>query len=137
MPQKRSSSTARASIVENFAICMSNSPPEIWLNINHVFYPTGSSAKKRKSQAATEPDNELTSSMSSDSSSTVETSGLEGKEEKDLILPDYISDELLSSDSSASEPEDASMRISEQLVRESLWGRHTVPSRSHRAQKHP
>ena len=48
------------------------------------------------------------SSLDSDSSTTVDTSSSEGEDEKDLILPDYPSEELTSSESSDSEPEDAS-----------------------------
>ena len=107
MSQKHSSGAARAGIVENFAVCMSNSPSEIWLNIHLVFYPTGSSTKKRKRQATTDPDSKPRSSSDSESSSTVNTSNSEGKDEKDFILPDYPSDELTFSDSSDSELEDA------------------------------
>ena len=42
------------------------------------------------------------------SSSTLDTSSSEGKDEKDLILPKYPSDELRASDSRDSDPEDAS-----------------------------
>ena len=38
-PQKCSLGLARAGIVENFAICMWNSPSEIWPNIQLVFIP--------------------------------------------------------------------------------------------------
>ena len=59
------------------------------------FYPTGSSAKKRKCEAATEPDSKPTPSLDSDSSSTVDTSSSEGEDVKDFILPDYPSDQRL------------------------------------------
>ena len=36
-PEKRSSSATIAGIVENFAICMSNFPSEIWPNIHQIF----------------------------------------------------------------------------------------------------
>ena len=104
-PQKCSSGTARAGIVENLHV---KYPSEIWPNIHLVFYPAGSSAKKRKRQATTDPDREPTSSLDSNSSTTVDTSSSEGEDEKDLILPDYPSEELTSSESSDSEPEDAS-----------------------------
>ena len=58
MPQKRSSGAARAGNVENYAVCMSNSPSKIWTNIHLVFYPAMRSAKKRKCQATTDPDSE-------------------------------------------------------------------------------
>ena len=38
MLQKRSSGHSRAGIVENFAICMLNSPSEIWSNIHFGFF---------------------------------------------------------------------------------------------------
>ena len=72
------------------------------------FYPIGSSTKKRKRQATTKPNSEPASSSSSDSLSTVDTSRLEGEDEKDFILPDYPSYELTPSDSSDSDPENAS-----------------------------
>ena len=102
MPQKHSSSAARAGIVVNFAVCMSNSSSEILPNIHLVFYPTESSPKKRKLQATTDPDGKTTSSLDSESSSTVDTSSSEGEYEKDFILPDYPSEELTSSKSSDS-----------------------------------
>ena len=40
-PQKCSSGTARAGILENFTVCMSNPPLEIQANIHLVFYPPG------------------------------------------------------------------------------------------------
>ena len=61
VPQKCSSGAAAADIVKNFAICLSNSPSEIWPNIHFVFYPAGSSPKKRKRQATADPDSETTS----------------------------------------------------------------------------
>ena len=76
------------------------------------FYPAVSGPKKRKRQSTADPDSETTSSSDSDSSSTVDTSTSEGEDEKDFILPDYPSDELTSSESSASEPEEAPPRIS-------------------------
>ena len=106
-PHKHSSGAASAGIVENFAVCMSNSPSEILLNIHIAFLPTGTSAKKRKHQATTEADSEATSSSSSDSLSTMDTSSSELEDKKDFIIPDYPSEELMSSDSSDSEPEDA------------------------------
>ena len=48
-----------------------------------------------------------TGTLLSDTSSTVDTLTSEGKDEKDFILPDYPSDELTSSESSDSEPEEA------------------------------
>ena len=93
--------------VENLAVCLSHSPSEIWPNIHFVFYPTVSGPKKRKRQSTADPDSEMTSSSDSDSSSTVDTSTSEGEDEKDFILPDYPSDELTSSKSSHSEPEEA------------------------------
>ena len=87
---------------------MSNSPAEIQANIHLVFYPAGSSAKKRKRQATADPDSEPMSSSDSNSSSTVDTSNTEGEDEKDFILSDDPSEELTSSKSSDSEPEDAS-----------------------------
>ena len=65
-----------------------------------------SGPQKRRRQATTDPESETTSS-DSDSSSTVDTSTSEGEDEKDFILPDYPSDELTSSESSDSEPEEA------------------------------
>ena len=91
--------------VENLAVCLSHSPSAIWPNIHFVFYPAGSGNKKRKRQSTADPDSETTSSSDSDSSSTVDTSTSE--DEKDFILPDYPSDELTSSESSDSEPEEA------------------------------
>ena len=102
-PQKRSSGGS----VTNLAVCLSHSPFEIWPNIHFVFYPAVSSPRKRKRQATADPDSETTSSSDSDSSSTVDTSTSEGEDEKDFILPDYLSDELTSSKSSDSEPEEA------------------------------
>ena len=87
--------------VENLAVCLSHSPSEIWPNIH--FYPAVSGPKKRKCQATADPESKTTSS-DSDSSST---STSEGEDEKDFILPDYPSDELTSSESSDSEPEEA------------------------------
>ena len=68
-PQKCSSVAVTAGTVKNFAVCLSNFPSEIWPNIHFVFYPTGSSAKKRKRQATAE-----------------------GEYEKDFIFPDYPSE---------------------------------------------
>ena len=65
-----------------------------------------SGPQKRRRQATADPESETTSS-DSDSSSTVDTSTSEGEDEKDFILPDYPSDELTSSESSDSEPEEA------------------------------
>ena len=63
-------------------------------------------ARKRQATAA-DPDSETTSPSDSDTSSTIDTSTSEGEDEKDFILPDYPSDELTSSESSDSEPEEA------------------------------
>ena len=106
-PQKRSLGAATVGGVENLAVCLSHSPSEIWPNIHFVFCPTVSGPKKRKRQSTADPDSEITSSSDSDSSSTVDTSTSEGEDEKDFILPDYPSDELTSSKSSHSEPEEA------------------------------
>ena len=112
---------------------MSPSSSKILQNIHLVFYATKSSTKKRKCQAVTEPNSGRTSSTSSDSSSTVDTSSSEGKDEKDFILLDYPSDELTSSDSSDSEPEDASTKnLSIGWSEKNHTGRHTVTSRPHR-----
>ena len=73
------------------------------------FYPTGSGPKKRKCQATTDPDSETPSSSEGDSWSTIDTSTSEGEEEKDFILLDYPSEDLTSSESSDSEPEEASV----------------------------
>ena len=90
------------------AVCLSHSPSEIWPNTHSVFSPAVSGPRKRKRQAtAAEPDSETTSPSDSDTSSTVDTSTSEGEDEKDFILPDYPSDELTSSESSDSEPEEA------------------------------
>ena len=89
------------------AVCLSHSPSEIWPN-TLFFSPALSSPRKRKRQAtAADPDSETTSPSDSDTSSTVDTSTSEGEDEKDFILPDYPSDELTSSESSDSEPEEA------------------------------
>ena len=72
------------------------------------FYPAVSGPRKRKRQAtAADPDSETTSPSDSDTSSTVDTSTSEGEDEKDFILQNYPSDELTSSESSESEPEEA------------------------------
>ena len=89
-------------------VCLSHSPSEIWPNTHSVFFPAVSGARKRKRQAtAADPDSETTSPSDSNTSSTVDTSTSEGEDEKDFILPDYPSDELTSSESSDSEPEEA------------------------------
>ena len=61
---------------------------------------------KRQATAA-KTDSKTTSPSYSDTSSTVDTSTSEGEDEKDFILPDYLSDELTSSESRESEPEEA------------------------------
>ena len=116
---------------------MSPSSSKILQNIHLVFYGTKSSTKKRKCQAVTEPNSERASSTSSDSSSTVDTSSSE--DEKDFILLDYPSDELTSSDSSDSEPEDASTknlsigwsekitRVDTQLLQDHIGPKHPRP----------
>ena len=72
------------------------------------FYPAVSGPRKRKRQAAAaNPDSETTSPLDRDTLSTVDTSTSEGEDKKDSILPDYLSDELTSSESSESEPEEA------------------------------
>ena len=71
------------------------------------FYPAVSGPKKRKRQSTADPECETTYSSDSDSSSTVDTSTSEGEDKKDFILPDYPSDELTSSESSESKPEEA------------------------------
>ena len=78
------------------AVCLSHSPSEIWPNTHFVFLP----------QLAA-PGKESADPSDSDTSSTVDTSTSEGEDEKDFILPDYPSDELTSSESSDSEPEEA------------------------------
>ena len=81
---------------------------EIWPNTHFVFYPAVSGNRKRKRQATpAEPDSEMMSTSDSKTSSTVDTLTLEGKDGKDFIIPDYPSDELTSSQSSESEPEEA------------------------------
>ena len=90
--------------VKNLTICLSHSLSEIWPKFILFFIPQ-LAAPKRKRQATADPDSEMTSSSDSDSSSTVNTSTSE--DEKDFILPDYLSDELTSSQSSDSEPEEA------------------------------
>ena len=95
-------------------VCMSNFSSEILPNIHLVFYPTGSRAKKRKCQAATDPVSEQKSSSSSDSSSTVDNSS--------LGMRTY-------SNSSDWEPEEASAK--------NLSKGWSVPSRPHRPPKHP
>ena len=90
--------------VKSLAICLSHSPSEIWPN---TLFLAVSSPRKRKRQAtAADPDSETTSPSDSDTSSTVDTSTSKGKDKKDFILPDYPSDELTSSESSESEPEE-------------------------------
>ena len=93
--------------VKSLAVYLSHSPSEIWPNIHFVFYPAVSGPRKRKRQATADPDSETMSPSDSDTSSTVDTSTSEGGDEKDFILPDYPSDELTSSESSDSEPEEA------------------------------
>ena len=98
--------------VKSLAVCLSHSPSEIWPNAHFVFYPAVSGPRKRKRQAtAADPDSETTSASDSDTSSTVNTLTSEGKDEKDFILPDYPSGELISSESSESEPDEAPPRI--------------------------
>ena len=94
----------------------------MWPNIHFVFYPAVSGPKKRKRQSTADPDSETTSSPDSDSSNTVDTSTSEGEDEKDFILPDYPSEELMSSESNDSEPEEApaknlSTGLSERVTR--------------------
>ena len=102
------------------------------------FSPAVSGPRKRKRQAtATDPDSKTTSPSDSDTSSTVDTSTLEGEDEKDFILPDYPSDELTSSESSESEPEEApaenlSTGWSERVTRVDIQfhGDHVGPKKS-------
>ena len=80
---------ARAGSVENFAVCMWNSSFEIWPNIQLVFYPTVTSAKKRRSQAATKRDSESSPLRAATPLASLDTSRAEGEDEKDSILSDY------------------------------------------------
>ena len=88
-------------------------PPLKFAKYSLCFSPAVSGPRKRKRQGtAADPDSETTSPSDSDTSSTVNTSTSEGEDEKDFILPDYPSDQLTSSESSDSEPEEAPPRIS-------------------------
>ena len=98
--QKRSSGAPTTGIVENFTLCLSNSPSEIWPNIHLIFYPERAAQRKGNAKLP---------SMSC-SKSTVDTSSSDGKDEKGFFLPDYSSEELTSSESSQRMP---SPRISE------------------------
>ena len=100
--------SARAGIVENFAICMSNSLSEIWFGQIYTFFIPQGAVEERKRQATTDPDSETTSSSDSDSSSSLGTLSSEDEDEKDFLLSDYPSEELMSSEVSDFEPEDAS-----------------------------
>ena len=86
---------------------LSHSPSEIWPNTHFVFIPQLAAPGKESAKPPPPTLSEMTSPSDSDTSSTVDSSTSEGEDEKDFILPDYPSDELTSSESSESEPEEA------------------------------
>ena len=77
------------------------------LKFGLVFNPRRSSAKKRKPKGRHQPDSEPKSFLESDTSITMEALNSEGEDERDFIFLHYPSDELISSDSIESEPENA------------------------------
>ena len=131
MQQKHFSGPARAVIVQNFAVCLSNSPSEMWPNIHLVFL-----SHKEQRQATADPDRETTSS----SPPLILT---ERRHPLQTVTPraqsilqaqwkkmKKTSSSRSTTRKSDSEPEDASAeKYQHGLVGKSHLGRHTVPSR--------
>ena len=93
--------------VKSLDVCLSHSLSGIWPNTNLIFIPQLAAPGKG---SAKPPPLTLTARRSPHQTATphpVDTSTSEGVDEKDFILPDYPSDELTSSESSESKPEEA------------------------------